>query len=157
MSINVVHCLRLRLLPELAFWQQARVQKKQYKAAKKELLSSLGWRFIIWYFVHFAMVIVGVMVLFAGLRLQQHAMPSLTMGVGVLLGMSMLLSRLTIMFLFRQRLRKTVRLLANLDGLCVCIDCGYDLRGCVSRKCPECGRPFYLCQDSRDHWKLNRR
>ena len=27
-------------------------------------------------------------------------------------------------------------------GCCVC--CGYDLRGCVEPRCPECGNPFVL-------------
>ena len=29
------------------------------------------------------------------------------------------------------------------DKLCVCLGCGYDLRGTVSRDCPECGASVY--------------
>ena len=38
----------------------------------------------------------------------------------------------------RQMLRKTLRE----QGVPICILCGYDLKGCVSDKCPECGEPI---------------
>ncbi len=41
-----------------------------------------------------------------------------------------------------RRIRLNLRRRLNDQGAVVCMRCGYDLRGQVERRCPECGEPF---------------
>lgn len=47
-----------------------------------------------------------------------------------------------VVWLRRQRIRRTLRERLAQSGVPVCIVCGYDLRGQTVPRCPECGRPF---------------
>jgi len=49
---------------------------------------------------------------------------------------------LAIQYLFRKPLRKYLREQLNAKGVPICIACGYDLRGQVDPRCPECGTAF---------------
>jgi len=42
----------------------------------------------------------------------------------------------------RRALRRVVRCELQRDGVPICIECGYDLRGLDTPRCPECGREF---------------
>jgi len=43
---------------------------------------------------------------------------------------------------FRGSIQKQIRVEMIARGIPVCMGCGYDLRGQVEPRCPECGRPF---------------
>ena len=45
-------------------------------------------------------------------------------------------------FVFRRAIEEQIRLEMVARGIPVCLGCGYDLRGQVEPRCPECGRPF---------------
>ena len=45
-------------------------------------------------------------------------------------------------FVFRSAIQKEIRIEMIARGVPVCMGCGYDLRGQVEQRCPECGRPF---------------
>ncbi len=51
------------------------------------------------------------------------------------------------MYLFREPARKKIRVYLRAQGLLICEDCGYDIRGLVDApepmdRCPECGQPL---------------
>jgi uncharacterized paraquat-inducible protein A len=54
--------------------------------------------------------------------------------VGVLVGW--------VQWLFRRSAQQELRLYLREQGIPVCLHCGYNLRGQVEARCPECGRPF---------------
>jgi len=45
-------------------------------------------------------------------------------------------------YLARRRLRRYCRQRLVTKGVPICIECGYDLRGQVEPRCPECGKEF---------------
>jgi len=45
-------------------------------------------------------------------------------------------------YTFRRRIQRSLRQQLNARGTPVCLKCGYDLRGQVDARCPECGTPF---------------
>ena len=48
----------------------------------------------------------------------------------------------TCLWFCRSVLRKRLRILLAARGVPICIPCGYDLRGQVAARCPECGSTF---------------
>ena len=44
--------------------------------------------------------------------------------------------------LFRKRIQRSLRSQLVARGTPICVECGYDLRGQLDPRCPECGRPF---------------
>ncbi len=48
----------------------------------------------------------------------------------------------TCLWFCRSLLRKRLRVLLAAKGMPICIPCGYDLRGQVAARCPECGSTF---------------
>lgn len=44
--------------------------------------------------------------------------------------------------LFRRRIRRSLRQQLIEIHVPICLECGYDLRGQVEPRCPECGKPF---------------
>ncbi len=46
-------------------------------------------------------------------------------------------------FVFRRAIQEEIRIEMIARGIPVCMGCGYDLRGQVEQRCPECGRPFF--------------
>lgn len=45
-------------------------------------------------------------------------------------------------WLMRRRITKDIRQYLNQNGFQLCVACGYDLRGQVEWRCPECGAAF---------------
>lgn len=45
-------------------------------------------------------------------------------------------------FVLRSAIEQEIRVEMVARGIPVCMGCGYDLRGQVEQRCPECGRPF---------------
>lgn len=46
--------------------------------------------------------------------------------------------------LFRRQIHRSLRRQLVERGVAICVGCGYDLRGQVEPRCPECGEPFDL-------------
>lgn len=44
--------------------------------------------------------------------------------------------------LAQNRIRKRLREMLSVQGLPICIHCGYDLRSIETATCPECGNPY---------------
>lgn len=53
-------------------------------------------------------------------------------------------------FVFRPRIRTEVRRELNRMGVPVCVNCGYDLRGQVENRCPECGNVHEAVEENRN-------
>ncbi len=47
-----------------------------------------------------------------------------------------------LILIMRHRVRLFLRQELVAQGLAICVECGYDLRGQVEPRCPECGTPF---------------
>jgi hypothetical protein len=65
--------------------------------------------------------------------------------VAVNLGSALLLFTFAygVPFVWRRRIRQSLREQLRLLGIPVCDKCGYDLRGSIeAARCPECGTPF---------------
>ncbi len=63
-------------------------------------------------------------------------------GIGVACGVAAWVAAIVVAMLFRQRRAREYRILLREQGIVLCLDCGYDLRGQTVPRCPECGRPF---------------
>lgn len=63
--------------------------------------------------------------------------PSIFSGAAATLGAAV--AGVLTLGLVRQALRRELRLRLNERALPTCLACGYDLRGAVARRCPECG------------------
>lgn len=57
------------------------------------------------------------------------------------------LALLTPLFFFWRFFRSKVRAAVYSQGIDICTDCGYDLRGQIDNRCPECGAPFVKWAD----------
>jgi hypothetical protein len=47
-----------------------------------------------------------------------------------------------LIWFFRREIQRRLRLQLLQEGVPICIDCGYQLRGLTEPRCPECGKPF---------------
>ena len=54
----------------------------------------------------------------------------------------MLIASVIFYWIFRSRLRRSLRQQLVERGYALCIKCGYDLRGQTDPRCPECGKEF---------------
>jgi len=57
-------------------------------------------------------------------------------------GIAMVISGFVALYLMRRRLRPVLWQFMNERAMPTCMKCGYDLRGQVDRRCPECGTAF---------------
>jgi hypothetical protein len=48
------------------------------------------------------------------------------------------------LLVIRKGVRRSLREQLNVAGRPTCMQCGYDLRGQIDRRCPECGQEFML-------------
>ncbi len=71
-------------------------------------------------------------------ELSQVAYVWFTLGVGVIYFPH---------FVYRSSIAYRLRKEINKLGISICIRCGYQLRGLVEPRCPECGRPVDSCRD----------
>lgn len=129
---------RSRLFPELNLLESKSERKEVYRRA----LKLLRRRPQFWVFVLAAPIVLGGATVFAVLWLERR-FPMLH---GLAGGMSGGIIGGTIggtfQYVFRRPLQKQMRIELVARGIPICIHCGYDLRGQVEPRCPECGRPF---------------
>ena len=58
------------------------------------------------------------------------------------LGLTILSGSLLLLWLHSGKVHRLLRTDLNSRGIIVCMRCGYDLRGQMNERCPECGEPF---------------
>lgn len=60
----------------------------------------------------------------------------------LLIIMLCILAQLGSVWIYRDALKKQLRLQLNKSGTAICVHCGYLLKGLPEPRCPECGEPF---------------
>ena len=60
----------------------------------------------------------------------------------ILIVLSLFLMSWTRVWFLRRRIERSLRLMLVEQRVPVCLDCGYDLRGQLQPRCPECGQGF---------------
>jgi len=125
--------------PELMQFETKEERRDVYRKAMKKVFRRprfwLSW-------IGGAIILPAAMAVFIFLFLKPiFDIPSWLRGglVGGLVGGSFvyMLTRL-----FRRAIEKQIRLEMLARGLSVCMGCGYDLRGQIEPRCPECGLAF---------------
>jgi polyferredoxin len=126
--------------PELARFEDEKQRKDAHKKAYKTLHRC-------WYY--WVALIVLIIVLQLGAELLAYVIapyaPSFMSRklIGIIgRGMSYSFAGLGAIWLVRSTITRSLRTQLNEAGLPTCMKCGYDLRGQVERRCPECGNPF---------------
>lgn len=128
-----------RRFPELMQFETEEERRAVHRAAVKKVFR--GHRF--WLSLVFGSVCVGgaITLIFELCSRQLLYIPSALRGglIGGFVGGSImaLLHRL-----FHRAIEKEIRLEMIARGLSVCMGCGYDLRGQIEPRCPECGLAF---------------
>lgn len=131
-----------RSFPELASFASDEERHRAWKRALRALLRS--W-------TYWAVLLVGTPAVVASIVLYaRFAMPWISsMGLvsaplvsGVVGGVVGGSASVWSVALFRRRIARSLREQLLDAGVPVCLACGYDLRGQVEPRCPECGRAF---------------
>jgi hypothetical protein len=96
----------------------------------------------------------GVSVAIAATGLARRYLPFLPTGATSIsiFGLLIAVYYVVIGIVFHRRLRTLVRKRLLELGIPICVHCGYDLRGQIEPRCPECGRAF-----DPEHIKTSRR
>jgi hypothetical protein len=131
------------LYPELALFPSDEERVAAIKSLHKQVGRSL-WRrprtwvlFIIYNLFNILSVPVGRsiadrFVVNLPLRIFLSGLPAIMLGIGFAFGFQ---------YLWRAPMQKALRTLLVSKGIPICIPCGYDLRGQIEQRCPECGTP----------------
>jgi hypothetical protein len=126
-----------RLFPEWRF-VRSREELRKIKRAFRDRPTNIG--LFVLYCVFYLAVMAGLCYLVAVLLLTFGAprwtITPLTGLTGALVGMTA-----TVFLLYRPYV-KFLREYLQAQGVPVCLKCGYDLRGQVEARCPECGTAF---------------
>ena len=134
LNLSTIH---LRLVPELALIESPAEQRRIYNAA----LNSLYRRPAFWIAVLLGpLALAGALGGFFSFLKTYLRVPGILVGGitgGIVGGGGMLI----VQYVLRRPLRKFVRTRLVEMGIPVCIPCGYDLRGQLEQRCPECGQP----------------
>lgn len=129
--------LQLRLFPELGLVEETE-RRNMLDAAFNELqYSDLYWGFLIVVFI------VGVicMIRLRWWVVEQTGFPNTVVGGLIQVAFISSISIVPV-WVFRRRIQAQLRSQLNQSGRRVCMSCGYDLRGQIERRCPECGTAF---------------
>jgi len=138
--MNVYWRLMEWLYPELRYTPSRRTVRELYQGAYPR------WFGLVWG------IGIGVSVLLA-----QYFSRSATPAISAALGLSGLRSIIemllfimsagccitAITWTFNRRVRRRMREVLIAHGYEICVECGYDLHGQESPRCPECGTPFH--------------
>lgn len=124
------------LFPELKYYASEEERKLAMKAALSRCVNTY-----IWYWILFACIFVlmlqaqRIITAYYG---SHFLTPALVGGVYAFIGSS------TGVWISRHRIRTYLRKDLWESGHLVCVGCGYDLRGQLDARCPECGNEFDL-------------
>jgi hypothetical protein len=129
-----------KLFPELGLFDE-RERPQALNLARKSIRH-------VWILLSY--VVVVLLVMSAAFIVWQGIMPHLlATGVvrdvflrGVVQVSVTLLALLATGWLWRRRIRRSLREQLQMRGVAICLVCGYDLRGQIQARCSECGTPF---------------
>lgn len=104
-----------------------------YRAAIKKVAT--GWRYTIWILALALCVAAGYV-----LCMRNHPSQLRIWSIPLLAVPSIVfLHVVSLVIFFRTPVQRAFREILNQNGRRVCLHCGYDLRGQVNPRCPECG------------------
>ncbi len=134
---------RVRWCPELALFDSEEERKAVIKQFRRRAWRTRRYWVQALGFVLAASVIYSLL-MFSAMSAARLVFPGVPQFVssglaGVLIGG---FSGFAVQFLWRRPLQRYLREQLIAKGVPICIECGYDLRGQVDPRCPECGRAF---------------
>ncbi len=129
----------LRVYPELTFFDSEKRRKAAWKESTRRLIRD--WRY--WVYWICSLLVPGFLT-FGVVLLQLHRqlrLPSWAGGIliGVLFGVFF---GVAYHWLWRRPIRRSLRQRLQQEGVPICLQCGYDLRGQTEPRCSECGTAF---------------
>lgn len=127
------------LFPELELFEDATAAQAALHRAKNAVLRNVRRWLALMCFIIAVGVVIGL--LFVWLRRAVGIDPSWTGGASG--GVSGATGVIAVQYLFRRPIQQQLRTQLNQQGRPVCMKCGYNLRGNVSNRCPECGTPTH--------------
>ncbi len=129
----------IRIYPELAFFRDPEHRYAAHRAAFKTVR---GWHIL------FGLFCGGVAQAIAGVFRRIVAQLSLPLVIPDLVfslaggAFSGLVLVFILRSLYYKRVQRSLREQLVAQGTPICLECGYDLRGQIEARCPECGTPF---------------
>jgi len=131
------HIVR-RQIPEFESFATEQERRAVFRIAREDIRRSGRAELVFW--VSF-LVWVGFLVC-VGMVIDQRLGPQGSiMGIAVGVVGSGLLTVIQL-WLFRSRIQRSLRRKLVSNGVPICVRCGYDLRGQIEARCPECGDAF---------------
>ena len=130
--MNPFYLLGLRLFPELSLFKTEKERKVAFWKARGTPST------YIWFAAGIApMILLGHLLIRFLSRFMSPFIVMIPLGLFLGLVFGCLVLRLS-----RKAVRRRLRGLIVEAGIPICIKCGYDLRGQVESRCPECGSSF---------------
>jgi len=136
----------LKIVPELTFFKDP----AERAAAWRRAFKTFQWRYIVTMILVMSLVSLLSVPLFNFLMSHAQALlgaPRLHSGPEALLravfsGLLAVIGTGPGLWLFRRRIQRSLRSQLIERGVPICFECGYDLRGQLEPRCPECGTAF---------------
>lgn len=133
---NLSEWYYVRIYPELERCEDAFIRKRALESAQHRLYTSA--QVITAMCLLYSLVIISYVVLFTSTTVMSS--PIYRYGIMAFGFLSAPLGSFVIPIrLFRQRGRRFLREELHKRGIPICVRCGYNLTGCLSDRCPECG------------------
>ena len=129
---------RSRIFPEFALFESAQERRKMVRQFDKAILTSAR----MWFSLVLVSTVVALLLISSGLHawLSSLLPPWARNAVVLLLSSALLLGIFN--RLYRKPFQRFLREQLIAKGVPICLRCGYDLRGQVEARCPECGKAF---------------
>jgi len=135
----------IKSYPELAFFSNPSDRYAAFRTAMREI----RWRYFLLAVVFSIMLFIVVPHLVRLLLVHLRALlnaPHLhsvsNVVVFVCNGLNGVVISIVLIHVFRKRIQRSLRSQLVARGTPICVECGYDLRGQLDPRCPECGTPF---------------
>ena len=127
-----------RVFPELRFFSDRQEFKKAHSAATWHLLRS--WRFWI-YLIAYAAISIAILLPVVS-KLNEYLSLSYGLRGGIIGGIIGGVFTIALQWFWRPPIRRYLRSQLQRQGIPICLQCGYDLRGQLTPRCPECATAF---------------